>query len=119
MIQAIGTDIIEIDRISRLMARGPRYLHRIFSPRELELARSRGETEFFFAGRFAAKEAVAKCLGPPLGWQDVEILAAEDGKPLVALKGRAAVAAGSARVHLTISHCQSYAVAFAVLEGDL
>ncbi|MDI3257747.1 MAG: holo-ACP synthase [Kyrpidia sp.] len=75
------------------------------------------------AGRFAAKEAVAKALGTGIGsvgFRDIEIIGAEGG-PNVRLARRVARAAeerGVMRWHLSISHGKDVAVAFAVAEGD-
>ena len=118
MIAGVGTDIIEIGRIREFAARGERDLRRVFTPRELATASERRMSAALLAGRLAAKEAVAKCLGPPLKWSEVEILASEDGKPEAALNGRAAEIAGRGRVLVTISHSQDYAVAVAILERD-
>ena len=67
-----------------------------------------------FAGRFAAKEAVAKSLGNSFSWLDVEILTDEYGKPVVRLTNRAENAAGGRKILVSISHCQTYAVAYAI-----
>jgi holo-[acyl-carrier protein] synthase len=74
------------------------------------------------AGRFAAKEAVAKALGTGFlgfGPRDIEILPNPDGPPKV-LFHRAAMERylkiGATCCHLSISHQEGYAVAFAILE---
>lgn len=115
---AVGVDIIEISRIAAFRARGARYLERIFTPRELAVAEGRGDPDQFLAARFAAKEAVAKCIGPPLSWHDVEVLSNPDGSPKVVLSGRASARAGSGTVLISLSHCRDYAVAFAVLQSS-
>lgn len=116
MIRSVGTDIIEIGRVREFADRGERYLRRVFTPTEVETAHARGMSAAFLAGRFAAKEAIAKCLGPPLKWSDVEVLSREDGKPEAVLHGRAAEIARGAVVHVSISHGRDYAVAVAILE---
>jgi len=115
MIRGLGTDIIEVSRIQEFAGRGEDYLTRVFTEKERALAVKGGGAQFL-AGRFAAKEAVAKSLGPPFSWQDVEVISAEDGAPLVLLHGRAKNAARGGRVLLTISHSREYAVAVAVFE---
>lgn len=76
----------------------------------------------FVAKRFAAKEAVAKCLGCGIGvslsWQDIIIDATASGEPRVTLSPRAlalAMRRGGSRVLLSISDEHDYAVAFAAL----
>jgi len=73
----------------RLERFGERFLHRIYTDREIALYRSRVPE---LAARFAAKEAVMKALGTGVrgvGWRDIEVLPQRGGKPLVFLSGRA------------------------------
>jgi holo-[acyl-carrier protein] synthase len=118
MLQHIGVDIIEISRFEEACRRrGEGFLRRIFTPAELEINRDRYNS---LAARFAAKEAVLKAMDAcksGLSWQDIEILTAPDGKPLVNLLGKAKKIAGEKSVKdlaVTLSHSRDYAVAFAV-----
>ncbi len=120
MIYGVGTDIIEIDRIAAVQAKRPRFLTKICTSRECEDCRRKGiET---LAGKFAAKEAVAKALGCGLGavhWQEIEICADEAGMPRVFCHGNARrqmAELGVIRIHVSISHCRGYATAVAVAE---
>jgi len=121
----IGIDLVEVARISRLLARhGERAVHRICNEGEADLRRA--VLDQHLAGLFAAKEAVLKALGT--GWADglsfrqVEVVRAPGGAPGVRLHGAAAeraAALGAARVHLSITHERGFAAAVAVLEsGD-
>lgn len=114
MITGVGTDIIEVNRIDRALKRRKSFISRVFTAAEQEYCSSGGDRSQRFAGRFAAKEAVAKSLGTSLSWLDVEILADERGKPIVKLLNGAAVAGDGCRVMVSISHCREYAVAYAV-----
>lgn len=114
MITGVGTDIIEVSRIKRALARRPGFAARVFTDAEREYCLSGGKPEDRFAGRFAAKEAVAKSLGTSLSWRDVEILADPSGKPTVRLLNGAAESFGGGNIMVSISHCRSYAVAYAV-----
>lgn len=126
MIIGIGTDILDIARVSRILdsGAGDRFLRRILTEAELEQARSRpSRLAEFAAGRFAAKEAAVKALGCGIGeaagFRDVEILSAPSGKPECRLSARARAAVGflgGDRLHLSISHSDGHAVAFAVWE---
>jgi holo-[acyl-carrier protein] synthase len=120
---AIGTDIVEIDRIRAVWTRHPRrFAARILTAAELErCARSR-EPWRFLAKRFAAKEAVAKCFGTGIGvalsWHDLEVGQLESGAPQVHLGQRAqrlAAQRGGSRVLLSLADERAYAVAFAAL----
>lgn len=112
----VGADIIEIDRVAKAAER-PRFLYRIYTPNEIAYCQSKANPEQHLAGFFAAKEAVIKSLGRMVPWHDIEISHDGAGKPLVTLRGRALEIAGGRRVSVSISHCRTYAVAFAVLEG--
>lgn len=119
-IVGIGTDIIEIERIAKVMEKNNRFASRIFTKAELDYCRDKKNCYPHFAARFAAKEAVGKAIGRPLSWQDVEIINNDEGKPAVRLSGEAKLAAERCRVLITMSHSRDYATAVAVLvlKGD-
>ncbi|HEY3298029.1 MAG TPA: holo-ACP synthase [Armatimonadota bacterium] len=118
MITGVGTDIVEISRIGRALKRGKGFASRVFTEAEQEYCSATANSDQRFAGRFAAKEAVAKALGTSLSWQDVEILPDESGKPLVTMYNKAAEVAKGLRVLVSISHCGSHAIAYATAESD-
>ena len=118
---ATGVDLIEIARIEEVIARhGKHYLERIYTAAELEHCSKRTES---LAGRFAAKEAVAKALGCGIGdvsWLDIEVLGDEQNAPVLTLHGEAmlrADALGLSTWSVSISHSQSHSVAFVVAIG--
>ena len=113
MVTGVGTDIIEVSRIKQALER-EEFADRMFTAAEKEYCLSGGIPVQRFAGRFAAKEAVAKSLGTSLNWQDVEILPDENGKPVVRLLHNAAEVAAGQRIMVSISHCRTYAVGYAV-----
>ncbi len=110
MIVGLGTDIVEIERIVVAM-RNPRFVYRILTPRELAMCR----TPQCVSGRWAAKEAIAKAIGLPLTWQQVEVLPDETGAPKVTVASRDFDPV-RLRIHVSISHERTHAVAVAVLE---
>jgi len=118
---ATGVDLIEIDRIETVMSRqGKAWLERIFTPAELEYCGKRAES---LAGRWAAKEAVAKALGSGIGdvaWKEIEILGDEQNAPTLTLHGAAETRAkelGLTNWSVSISHSQSHSVALVVAIG--
>lgn len=121
MILRTGVDLIEISRIGEAVARhGTHYLDRVYTPAELEQCGKRAES---LAGRFAAKEAVAKALGCGIGdvtWKEIEVLGDERNAPTLNLHGAAKQKAndlGLENWSVSISHSQDQAIAFVVAIG--
>ncbi|GAB6168514.1 holo-ACP synthase [Clostridium carnis] len=121
MIIGIGTDIIEIERIEKAVKRTPNFLEKLFTKRELELFRSKGMRAEVIAGNFAAKEAISKALGTGVrgfSLRDIEVLRDDLGKP-VAFLGRFIndiLGDKKYKLNISISHNNTSAIAFAVLE---
>lgn len=118
----IGTDIVECLRIGRMIERhGELFLTRVYTEREIRYCQARKHAMEHFAGRWAAKEAIFKCLGSGgrrgLSWTDMEIRNDPDGKPEVHMCGATKDYAQTLRVSdvlLTLSHCRAYATATAI-----
>ncbi|MBX4258691.1 holo-ACP synthase [Clostridium estertheticum] len=124
MILGVGTDIVEIRRIKHAMESNNKFLEKIFTSSELEYLKSRNLRAEYVAGRFAAKEAVAKALGTGFrgfDFKDIEVDRTTLGKPVVILKGKAKLIAkkeGLYNIHLSISHGEESAIAYAILEVE-
>lgn len=122
MIVGVGVDIIEIYRIKKSLERRETFLTKLFTKNEIEYFESKKFRPEFVAGKFAAKEAVAKALGTgfrEFDFKDIEIEHNALGKPLVTLRGKARLIAernGDYNIHISISHSDSNAIAYAVLE---
>ena len=123
MLVGMGTDIVEVERISAGLERfGPRYAARILSPEELVLLAPAGglPPAVRLAGRFAAKEAaLGTGFSAGIGLHDVEILADAGGRPCLSFSGQARVRQrqiGARSLHVSISHERRYAVAVVILE---
>jgi holo-[acyl-carrier protein] synthase len=124
-IVGIGTDIVECLRIGRMIERyGELFLDRVYTEREIRYCQERKRATEHFAGRFAAKEAILKCLGTGwsrgLSWTEVEIRNDPAGQPHVLMCGAAKDLAQSLRIAdilVSISHCRAYATAYAVAVG--
>ena len=112
MIIGIGNDIIEIERIQRAVERTTRFLDKLLTPVEQERMHKANKLSYeSIAGLFAAKEAVSKALGT--GFVTFEMT------DFVKLYKGARVRAdelGVNQIHVSISHCQFYATAFAIIE---
>ena len=113
-----GIDLIEIERVrSAIESHGERFLNRVFTTRELDAFGGNVES---LAGRFAAKEAVAKALGRGIGdvtWKEIEILRGDAGEPELILHGQANILAtklGLTNWSVSLSHSQSHSIALVV-----
>ena len=121
----IGTDIVEHLRIAQLIERhGELFLRRVYTPHEIEYCRVRKASTQHYAARWAAKEAVLKALGTGwargISWLDVEVRNEDGGPPRVALRGGALQVSrqvGIAEILISIAHCRSHAVAYALALG--
>jgi len=109
MIRGIGIDIIEVERIEKLVEEKENFLTRNFSEAEQDFL-TKPES---IAGNFAAKEAFAKAKGTGVrgfNLRDVEVLRNELGAPYIIFKGEKNSA------HVSISHTKTTAVAVVVIE---
>jgi holo-[acyl-carrier protein] synthase len=121
-IVGIGTDIVECLRVGRMIEQhGELFLRRVYTEREIRYCQSRQRATEHFAARWAAKEAILKCLGmgwrPGLAWTDMEVRVEARGKPQVMLCGAAKDIAQNQRITdilLSLSHCRAYATAYAM-----
>ena len=118
-----GIDLADIGRMGRLLARfGDAALERQFTERERDDAPAHGRARAsYFAGRFAAKEAVLKALGTGfargVAFTDVQVLCSPGGAPRVTLGGQAAAVADQMGIRawiLSLSHSGDVAVASAI-----
>ena len=119
---AHGVDMVACGRLGEAIERhGDRFLHRVFTPAELDYCRDKRRRIEHLAGRFAAKEAVLKLLGTGwqngISWTEIEILNLPSGQPQVRLSGQCrqvADKAGLTEIHVSISHIATHAIASAV-----
>lgn len=137
MIIGLGSDLCDITRIARTLARhGARFEERVFTAGERRKAHARkGDSKrnglaSTYAKRFAAKEACGKALGTGVGagggifWRDIEVVNLPSGKPTLALTGNArraldrlTPAGHTAVIHVTLTDEYPLAQAFVVIEA--
>jgi holo-[acyl-carrier protein] synthase len=94
VILGIGSDLIDIRRIEKTIARfGDRFLDRVFTPVERDRSERRANRAESYAKRYAAKEACAKALGTGFRcgvyWRDLGVVNIRGGKPTLVLTGGA------------------------------
>jgi holo-[acyl-carrier protein] synthase len=125
MLIGTGVDLIEVERIAHSIERyGERFLRRVYTDHEIAYCRGRRGSAESFAARFAAKEAGAKALGTGISrgvtWNEFQVARNPGGRPVLELRGRAALLAKELGVHaiaLSLTHTGSLAMATVVMEG--
>ena len=125
MIRGLGTDIIEILRIGRMIERhGEVFLQRVYTEQEIAYCQRRRASYQHFAGRWAAKEAAMKVVGTGwsrgVSWRDIEVHAMNTGEPRMEVRGAVrdlAEQRGIENMLVTISHCRAYATATVIGVG--
>ena len=119
-----GVDLVENERMREVIERwGPKFVNRVFLPREQEYCKTKAAPYHHYAGRFAVKEAVSKAfgtgLGPSIGLLDIEVVRDPDsGAPSVELSPKAkhlAASLGAGDVMISLAHTRTYSVAQALL----
>ena len=121
-ILGIGTDIIEVPRIGKMIEQhGELFLRRVYTEREIRYCQGRKHAFEHFAGRWAAKEAILKAIGTGwvrgISWTDMEIRRDGLSGPKVFVRGGArdaAVKRGIGEILISLSHCRTYATATAI-----
>ena len=122
MIRGIGTDIVEIDRISNAIKK-EFFLKKAFNDSEIDMAVGR-KKDSFLAGNFATKEAFVKALGTGfrgVELKDLAVLRDELGKPFIKIcnnSNRHLQGIDEKKIHVSISNTDSLAIAMVVIETD-
>ena len=122
MILGIGTDIIEVLRIKKVIERsGEKFLQKNFTAEEISYCLKFKVPYERFAARFAAKEAVAKALG--VGFKnitpkDIEIINNENGRPSLKFSENFQQLYQNPHIQISISHCHEYATAVAIWQSN-
>jgi len=115
VIIGVGIDVVDVARFTATLGRTPRLRERLFTDTEQQLPPAS------LAARFAAKEALAKALGAPVGlrWLDAEVHRGDDGRPHLSMRGTVAARAdelGARRTHVSLSHDAGIASAVVIVE---
>lgn len=130
MIYGIGTDIIQLNRVTAIMAHtNGRFAEKVLGPEELRIyyaryAHSQERSLTFLATRFSVKEAFSKAIALgmhwPMTWCSVQTLNGPSGKPIVTASGMLAewLAARRITAHVSISDEHDYVVSFVIAEID-
>ena len=121
MIVGIGNDIIEIERIEKAISKEG-FKNKVYTQRELENIRKRGNRTETYAGIFSAKEAISKAIGTGVrefSLIDLEILNDDLGKPYVVVSEKLDKILRNKKenyqIEISISHSKKYATAIAII----
>ena len=119
MSSQIGIDLVDLARFENSLKRTPDLSKRLFTDRELEQGSNRN-LALHLAGRFAAKEALAKALGVPpgLSWHEVEVLRLESGRPSFEVSGGVLALVADKSVKVSISHDGGFVIAMVIIESS-
>ena len=115
----IGTDIVKISRIDKLISdKGKRFLSHVFTEKEQSICNAKVSPHIHYGGKYAAKEAVKKALlssneKKNIPFSSIEIQNKVDGAPMVILNDDMGC---SGNLQVSISHTDEYATATAILE---
>ena len=123
----IGIDIVNITRIDHVIKKWrDKFLHRVFTKKEINYCVNKKFPSQHFAIRFAAKEAFLKALGmgmrAGIPWNHIEVINTSMGRPSMELHSKAKETCRRRKIkniHLSLSHDGDYGVALVILEGEL
>ncbi|ALF20122.1 holo-ACP synthase [Fusobacterium nucleatum] len=121
MIVGIGNDIIEIERIEKAISKEG-FKNKVYTQKELENIKKRGDRVETYAGIFSAKEAISKAVGTGVrefSLTDLEILNDDLGKPYVVVSKKLDKIIKSKKedyqIEISISHSKKYVIAMAII----
>lgn len=80
----IGTDLVQIDTFNNFYTNS-RFFKNVFTKKEISYCKKKNNPAQSLAARFAAKEAVIKCLGKNIKYNQIEITNNSSGQPEVTL----------------------------------
>jgi len=110
MINDIGTDIVNIEKLDNIIKSKPSFVKKVYTKNEINLAKNSKNPTFFYATRFAAKEAIFKAFDKDIEFNDIEILKNADGKPCPKILSHPEI-----NIKLSLSYDAGYAIAFCII----
>ncbi|MGH2683370.1 MAG: holo-ACP synthase [Actinomycetota bacterium] len=122
-ILGVGVDVVEVERVQRILDRRSTFRDRVFTPEEVAYCDRKAVPARYYAARWAAREACVKALGGVRGfrWHDIRVERSPSGAPRIGLEGSAKARAdglGATEVLVSFSHESSMATAFCIAVGD-
>ena len=120
----IGTDIVDISRIKKLLKNNEKFKKRIFSQKEIKYCESKKNKTSCYSKRFAAKEAFSKALGTGvsngISFNEISINNKKNGAPFIELLGNTKIITKNitkkrTKIYLSLSDEKKYAIAMVVI----
>jgi holo-[acyl-carrier protein] synthase len=118
-ILGLGVDLVDVQRVQRIIDRHPTFADRVFTPSEISYCRRQATPAECYAARWAAREACRKALGgiQNMKWQEIRVSRAVTGAPSLELEGSSLARmreVGASEVLLALTHERRMAAAFCV-----
>ena len=129
MIFGIGTDILEIERINKILNKqNEKFIDRIYGSNEISFIKNKKkDLKYFLGKRFAAKEATWKAFNPKRGdgliFKEIETLNDKNGKPYLFFSGKTEnyikekekELRGKLKFDISLSDERQYVISFVVI----
>lgn len=118
MIKGIGIDILDLDRIKKIIAEGDLFARKVLTEAEfLQYKKYSGQRQAeYLGGRFSCKESFSKAygtgIGKKIGFKDLEILQEDTGRPVMTCNKF------SGKIFVSISHEKKYVITEVLLEEN-
>ena len=109
MLPFIGTDIVFIPKLKKIIDNNPAFISKIYTKKELMIAKTIKNPYHFYATRFAAKEAIIKALNGLFDFPEIEILKGNDGRPLASIINHPEYI-----INISLSFDNEYAIAYCI-----
>lgn len=106
----IGTDILYIPRLNNIILENPSFISKVYTNKELEYANKLKKPLYFYATRFAAKEAIIKATNGEYDFKEIEIIKEKSGKPKAYILNNEEI-----KIDLSLSYDNDYAIAFCIV----
>ncbi len=110
--QNIGTDILYIPRLKKVISTTPSFIKKVYTDKEIEIAKKIKEPINFYATRFASKEAIIKATQGKYDFLEIEILKGDNGEPIPKI-----ISNPHLNIELSISYDFEYAIAFCIIKA--
>ena len=120
----IGTDIVDVNRIQKLINKNIKFRNKIFSKKEIKYCESKTNKVASYSKRFAAKEAFAKALGvgisKGISFNEIVVNNNKYGAPFIELSGKTKTIVQTLikkknKIYLSLSDEKKYALAMVVI----